>query len=119
MSRIGRGLLRLWLVMSIVWICAVGMVAWSTLTPAVADLPDAPWVKPTSGKPPFDPSKPYRALTPDEFEQFDPVKFEAFKRWAEIKTGIEVAFVPPLLLLMLGAALIWVIRGFRAHDVGR
>ena len=114
MSRIGRGLLRLWLVMSIVWICAVGMVAWSILTPTVADLPDAPWVKPTSAKPPFDPSKPFKVVTPNAFDQFDPVEFSAFKRWDEIKTGIEVAFVPPLLLLMLGAALIWAIRGFRA-----
>jgi hypothetical protein len=65
-------------------------------------------------KPPFDPSKPYRALTTEEFDRFDPVEFSVFKRRDEIKTEIEVAFVPPLLLLMLGAALTWVIRGFRA-----
>ena len=112
MSRIERGLFRLWLVVSIVWICTVVMLVWPTLT--VADLPDAPWVKQTSGKPPFDPSKPYRALTTEEFDRFDPVEFSVFKRRDEIKTEIEVAFVPPLLLLMLGAALTWVIRGFRA-----
>ena len=76
MSRIERGLFRLWLVVSIVWICAVGLAEW-----------------------------PYA---------------NAFGlSGGDIPTAVGVVLIPPFLLLMLGAALIWVIRGFRVHDVGR
>jgi hypothetical protein len=98
-------------VVSIVWICAVGLLVW-------------PW------KPPFDPSQPYQVVRPNELDQPDPTKpvfskaeFEAFKaaahRREDIQTAVGVVLIPPFLLLMLGAALIWAIRGFRAHDVGR
>lgn len=124
MPRIARGLFRLWLVLSITWIVGVGGVTWT-------------W------KPPFDPSKPFeivpsskraefqalgardpwaefnpqgspKAATPTEF---DPLEFATFKlsaqRWETIQTAAEVALIPPILLLTLGSALGWAIRGFR------
>jgi hypothetical protein len=113
MPRIARGLFRLWLVLSIAWIVGVGGVTWS-------------W------KPPFDPSQPFevvssskRVLSDAEFQalgapespKFNPQEFAAFKlsaqRWETIQTAAEVALIPPTLLLILGSALGWAIRGFR------
>jgi hypothetical protein len=127
--RIGRGLLRLWLVVSIVWIGAIGTLTWSTLTPVVTGMSDAefaeynpPQKKPVAGmfddlipqaapKPPFDPTKPYQVWpgTP----VFSAAEFSVVKRHEEIKTGVEVALIPPMVLLMLGLAGGWVVRGFR------
>jgi hypothetical protein len=70
MSRIERGLFRLWLVLSIIWIGVI-------------------------------------------------VAAEATRLQDDIQWTIAGAVIPPMGLLMLGAALIWAIRGFRAHDVGR
>jgi hypothetical protein len=76
MSRIERGLLRLGVVLSVMWIGVVGLFEW-----------------------------PYA---------------NAFGlSGGDIPTAVGVVLIPPFLLLMLGAALMWVIRGFRAHDVGR
>jgi hypothetical protein len=58
-----------------------------------AALPDAPWA-----------TKP----------QFDPSEFAAFKLTAQRKTTAEVALIPPILLLLIGSALGWAIRGFRS-----
>jgi hypothetical protein len=45
--RIARGLFRLWIVLSVLWVCAVGAVAWWTfpveLTDAEVFVPDPPF----------------------------------------------------------------------------
>jgi hypothetical protein len=108
--RIARGLFRLWVVGSVMWICTVGTVTWWTWpsdfdpdaylsTKSVPDwardpsptnvapkkpddeLPDAPWVKPA--KPPT------------------------------IQTAAEIALIPPILVLALGVGLGWAFKGFR------
>jgi hypothetical protein len=56
--------------------------------------------KPTA-KPPFDPSRPYLEGRDKE-------------RQAAIRFGATLAFVPPVLVLIMGLALSWVVKGFRS-----
>jgi hypothetical protein len=83
-SRIGRGLFRLWLVVSIAWIGLMVLVNWSSLQ------------RPYSWDPPW---------LIEIFERELPER---------IQQMVEVALVPPLLFLMLGSAFYWALRGFRA-----
>ncbi|MGJ4899447.1 hypothetical protein ACQR2B_30995 [Bradyrhizobium oligotrophicum] len=118
---ISRGLFRLWLVLSLFWAASVGVITYQTLPP---ELPDAPWVKPTSdylsklsddelkalyakttGKPAFDPSKPYTVL-PLGFVLDDP-------RRDAIKAAVAQATIVPGIVLLVGASLVWAVRGFR------
>jgi hypothetical protein len=87
--RIARGLLRLWLVTSVVWIGLISAVYWPIVSyewkvfrekPIMFDdLPDAPWAI----------------------------------NWNATHVA-EAAFIPPVLVLVLGAAVAWVVKGFRA-----
>ena len=56
--------------------------------------------KRTETKPPFDPSKPYTVVRDKE-------------RREAIRTGSIIALVPPVIVLVVGSALIWAFRGFR------
>jgi hypothetical protein len=98
--RISRGLFRLWLVASVVWIGGVGVM--TLPAGALADLNPLP-----SGfvgeKPPFDPYKPFLPLAP---------WIEAQR--AQVREAVFSALIPPGVLLALGAALAWAFRGFRA-----
>jgi hypothetical protein len=94
-----RGLFRLWLVLSVLWIGGVAAMTWQALPAGTfidanppppgyeiekprADLPVAPWIE--AGR-------------------------------AEVRAAALVAFIPPGFFLLLGAALIWAGRGFRAE----
>lgn len=115
--QLARGLFRLWLVASIVWVCAVGAVTWSTLPkvlPPFDQLPDQSKLvtdpnllaqlndpKLQAPKPPFDPSKPYDVVV------------TAAERNALLFRAGQIAFIPPVLLLVVGAALGWAVKGFR------
>jgi hypothetical protein len=114
--RIVRGLLRLWLVASVLWIGGVGTVAWLGFPLT---------------KPPFDPSQPYETYTglPSDADPQDRAgaarpstetpfilpsdAAEVAGRRQAIKNAVEVALIPPALILALGTALGWAIRGFR------
>ena len=113
--RVARGLFRLWLVLSVLWIGGVGAVTLWTLPvdmcvtppgePHFCDENDLVAIKetdqPPSELPPqFDPSKPYRELHDAE-------------RHAAIRFAGILAFAPPVLILALGSALVWAFRGFR------
>jgi hypothetical protein len=74
-----RGLLRLWIGLSVLWIVAVGAATWATT--------DSWW--------PYQPDR-----TADRIEH--------------IKSGAEVALIPPVIILVAGAALAWAIGRFRA-----
>jgi len=97
-----RGLLRLWLVLSIGWIIAVGVHAYS-LWPG----PVGPWTA-------------YQALEwcypvtkelPTTGDVLNKV-VRSRERWI-VRSHIEWAFGPPLAILIIGAALGWAIAGFR------
>jgi hypothetical protein len=128
MTRWRRGLFRLWVALSVIWIGLVVVVTWPAADPWAVDPwavvkqePSAPdpfargfWPpgytvdKPKRslsdaevglGKPPFDPDAPYTV--------------PALATWSERKNAALFALVPPALLgaLMLGAG--WVVQGFR------
>jgi hypothetical protein len=99
--RIARGLFRLWLVLSVLWIGGVGAVTWRAnerpplesfleeqgkpdapgTTPAPKnELPDAPWV---------------------------------LERRSAVRFAVLLALVPPAFVLALGSAFVWAFRGFR------
>ena len=92
--QVAHGLLRLWVVVAALWLFGIGAATWYTLPPpddwaAVRGLP-----VPTE-----------RANLPDA-----PLPAS---RPAHILEGIGVAFVPPILVLVIGAAFGWAARGFR------
>jgi hypothetical protein len=49
--------------------------------------------------------------------EFDPVKYDAFKRKVERREAISsaslIALLPPAFLLIFGSGLVWAFRGFR------
>jgi hypothetical protein len=114
--RIARGLFRLWIVASVVWLCAVGAVTTWWVLPKAAELSDA-----EVSKPPFDPSKPFEVVpdwakpggVPLQNLPDAPWVVTEQKKKAAIQTAAEIALIPPALVLALGAALGWVVKGFR------
>jgi len=97
--RIARGFLRLWLVLSVLWIGAV--IAVATLNFPAAD----PWAK-------FNP-QPSAQQQSDSLPDAPWVIEAAANRQRAIQTATEIALIPPVLLLMIGSALGWALRGFR------
>ena len=93
-----RGLLRLWLFLSVLWIGSIGVMVW-------ASHPADFWIIPAAN--PFDQ---FDKKSPDDF---DPHEFAVFKRKEEIKVGAKLALVPPILVLAIGSGFLWVVRGFR------
>jgi len=100
--RVARGLFRLWLVLSVLWIAGVGIVTWQWLPVDKIIWPGDP--------PPavFDPgyyladhSKPY--VVSRDIERREAIHF-----------AVVLALLPPALLLALGSALLWVFRGFQS-----
>jgi hypothetical protein len=117
--RIARGLFRLWLVLSVLWIGAVGTVTWWTV-PSVLD-PDA-YLRPAD--PPFDPDAYLRGLRgdpqppvtdPDLLRRLESGKDDLWvaKARAAIRFAAVLALAPPAVVLAFGSALIWAFRGFR------
>ena len=125
--RIGRGLFRFWLVLSVFWIAAVGTVVTWQNWPVdnwvpVAKMPQASApqlqecpsstpdhlmvVDPVSGK--------CRPLMFDELSDAPPWEIKGREqRAAALKLGVALALVPPVLVLVIGSALGWALKGFR------
>jgi hypothetical protein len=85
-----RGLFRMWVVLSVCWIVAVGAIAWSGMPRNYQGDEEHP-----TGRSFID-----RIVREHEREQ-------------DIKLGVAIAFVPPIIVLALGAATAWAIKGFR------
>jgi hypothetical protein len=103
--RVARGLFRLWLVLSVLWVGGVGVMTWRTfpVDDWVGNPPPPGFVldpKPDDPAPAFDPSRPYQVVLDKE-------------RGAAIKFAVVLALVPPALVLAFGSALVWAFRGFR------
>jgi hypothetical protein len=86
-----RGLFRLWLVLSVLWIGGVGVVTWPAFDPAKL------WEHPYTGY--FDPE----AYLEDRPQP---------EGWYAVQAAV-LSFAPPVFVLALGSALMWVVRGFR------
>jgi len=101
--RVARGLLRLWLVLSALWIGGVGVVTWRTF-PAIPE-----WAivceRPDTGR-----------SEDVDCSWLEWVKVELIgskEQRAALQSAILLAFAPPAFVLALGSALFWVARGFR------
>lgn len=102
--RVARGLFRLWLVLSVLWIGGVGVVTWR-------DFPED-WraaIPIAERPPPTPPPTPPGEFNPDEW--LDAKLTE--ERHSAIWHASLLAFLPPAFVLALGSALLWAIRGFR------
>jgi hypothetical protein len=99
--RIARGLFRLWLILSVLWIGGVGIVTWWTF-------PVDDWVYPSGAPAPS--AGMFDDLIRDK-ERRDAVQFASI-----------LAFAPPAFVLALGSAFVWAFRGFsepgRAQEAG-
>jgi hypothetical protein len=89
--RVARGLFRLWLVLSVLWIGGVGYVTWR-------DFPKPGWGE-------------------NDLIAVDPAGTD-FRTLAEARRLVIwdasfLAFLPPAFVLALGSALVWASRGFR------
>jgi hypothetical protein len=124
--RVTRGLFRLWLVLTVLWIGCVGTTAWVVWPPAPdvvqpviqAEEPicipgekgERPLCFTTTPPPPKEPN-PY-----DQFHGFREslqVTAGPDRKHAVVVTAIVFALAPPLFLLTFGSALTWAVRGFR------
>jgi hypothetical protein len=113
--RVARGLFRLWLVVSVLWIGGVAVETWWTFP--VNDWVPAPSVggnDPKSwGAIPLE-EKDGRGIAKPVFDPDQWLRDETDKeRRAAIRFAGLLALTPPLLLLALGSALVWAFRGFR------
>ena len=104
-----EGVIRLWLVLSVLWIGAVGVVTWRTLPV----LPE--WA--VICERPFDPEayladKPQPEASCTWFERVKAQLVDDDLR-AALQSAIFLALVPPAFVLALGSALVWAFRGFR------
>jgi hypothetical protein len=132
-----RGLLRLWIVLSVFWIAGVGAVTWATFPAEVAMLanPQKPGVP--DNKTSFDPDAYLAAkqksgvpdnkkLTDEDWIPLDeppgapppPSKSvsapdRSAERLAYVQRAAILGVAPSVLVLVVGAALTWVARGFR------
>src|SRR5262249_16657273 len=113
--RITRGLFRLWVVASILWIASVGVITWQTwpvddwtITKPPFD-PDAY----LAGKPQFDPSKPF---SDGKHTYANSKEFVEAERRDALMKGAAIGITPPVGVLLLGMSLLWVVRGFRSEQ---
>jgi hypothetical protein len=102
--RWGRGFFRIWLVLSVLWIAGAVWVETRPLSPGLLPTPQAECeaAEARSG-----------VKTPDCVAAMEFV-FDAARR--QQKTDAEKmawVLVPPVLLLLAGAAVAWAVRGFR------
>jgi hypothetical protein len=114
---IGRGLLRLWVVLSACWVLAIGASTWSTLRiDALVPVPEFA----TEGTnadlfKPVDPEEvgwgvsiPFDCLSNDPRTPPRKCYLEdhSKERAKQIKDGAVLAFVPPIVVLVLGLAFV-------------
>jgi hypothetical protein len=120
--RVARGLFRLWLVLSVLWIGGVGIMTWWTF-------PVDDWIDPATGKapernpppagyvidPPSSPRGPGAAApSTGMFDHLIPKRGVRDKeRWEAGRLAIVLALAPPAFILALGSAFVWAFRGFR------
>ena len=101
MTPLTRGLLRLWVALSVLWIVAVVVVTWQALP--IGGLLSDQEVGVDLGKP-----VPWSAV-----RVFFSKEFDSYEAKLTMKRGALIALILPLLALPIGAAFVWVVRGFR------
>jgi len=124
--RVARGLFRLWLVLSVLWIGAVGIVTWRTFPVDDWFVPDP--IVPGStadicstAKNAEQCSDLLRAGGKNPIAAYDlnlnwdrhGLSWIDKERREAIQFASIVALVPPAFVLALGSALVWAFKGFR------
>jgi hypothetical protein len=122
--RIARGLFRLWLVASALWIGGVGTITWPWgWQGAPVDLEAQSAAAQVSRFADAHPQSEIEVKTPDGIIHLFPAgtardaidrALRNYWRWHETKIAAEIALIPPVLLLALGSVLGWAFQGFRA-----
>ena len=116
--RIARGLFRLWIIVSVLWVGGVAAATWWTFPPAeLTDEEVGLNTRPTecNNKSNDECEAILTRLGKNPFDAFLPVPPPpAVTRRSAISFAAATALVPPLLLLPLGAALGWAFSGFRS-----
>src|SRR5262249_11624418 len=101
--RVARGLFRLWLILSVLWIGGGGGVIWRAFpgeeVPPLCGLP--------ANERPEDCDCSLLAWVKEHTVYMDK------KQRAAAESGMLLALVPPAFVLALGSALVWAVRGFR------
>ena len=95
--RVERGLFRLWLILSVLWIGGVGIAEWRTfIYPKIVVCEEVEATAPESW------CLPRSLADPQNKDQLAAFQF-----------ALVLALVPPVFVLALGSALVWAFRGFR------
>jgi hypothetical protein len=112
--RVARGLFRLWLILSVLWVGGVAFMAWQLF----ADIDKFETLATRCDEPgnPFD----------KKLACSDPLAAKAAasntaaeERRSTIWHTSLLAFLPPAFVLALGSALVWAFSGFAESDAGR
>jgi len=140
----GRGLLRLWMMATVLWLLVIGAFAvepaqtfwtfWSVERPHLLG-PEEIGIKPQGPKPlvtfddlspPFDPDAYLAAAPKASVPAFDPDAYlvaEAWRRRESAKNSLlqmsGIAIGLPFAAFIFGATMLWVIRGFRPSQSTR
>lgn len=130
--RIARGLFRLWLVLSVLWIAALCTVTWLELAPKIPPKGLSDWemgIRPPecAGKDNSQCEQLWVELGRNPFDLFDPPRTGLQPRGGvadlpsvsqltittKIRDNALLALLPPVFILMAGTAFVWAFRGFR------
>ena len=102
--RVARGLFRLWLILSVLWIGGVGYVTWQTVPSADSSAVGM---------------EAERLDTEMKTQNIEIAPWEKYKRahealvYEHLWYASVFAIAPPAFVLALGSALVWAFRGFR------
>jgi hypothetical protein len=121
MTNVTRGLFRLWIVVSVLWVIGAGSVVWWDYRASNAVLSQKC----------ADPDWAFNPRTKECFPTFvrrldeEPYDVDAYLREAREEVqrmavqnlgyGALATLLPPIIVLIVGASLVWAIRGFRSH----
>ena len=107
-----RGLFRLWIVGTALFVLAIAFVSYSEIKAEFDAVAQAPKLV-------TDPAliKQLEAAPPGKTKPFDPDEFlrKYANPWATLGTWASIAFGIPLAVLVLGASLVWAFSGFAAN----
>ena len=114
-----RGLFRLWLVGSALFVLAVAFVGYSEIKGQF--VPKTFEVKLTDGRtfevqaPDMQTATAIIRKLPQDFVPDKPLRSIAVHPWAVVAAWATIAFGIPLAVLVLGASLLWALSGFAAE----
>jgi hypothetical protein len=104
-----RGLFGLWIVLSAFWIAGVGAVTWATFPRLLTDAEFSILANPQKPGVPDDVVPDADDTPASESHQ----EVRSAERLAYVQRAAILGVAPPIFVLVVGAALAWMARGFR------